>query len=117
MLFASAASDPAVNCQLGFGLICPSTVDHDGLFSFIWLSCPIPESQLFGSGDGHPSSLQNKNCPAPEGPAKDAGVEEQQVEKSEPQDSRSQSYLPTQETGNISSAPMEMTLLFSLSPI
>ncbi|XP_040851683.1 breast cancer type 1 susceptibility protein homolog [Ochotona curzoniae] len=61
-------------------------------------SCPIPESQLFGSGDGHPSSLQNKNCPAPEGPAKDAGVEEQQVEKSEPQDSRSQSYLPTQET-------------------
>ncbi|XP_058531377.1 breast cancer type 1 susceptibility protein [Ochotona princeps] len=64
-------------------------------------SCPISESQLFSSGDymdRHPSGLQNNNCPAPEGPAEDVGVEEQQLEKSEPQDSRSQSYLPTQET-------------------
>lgn len=59
------------------------------------------ESQLFGNRwytHSHSSALRNKSCPPQEESVKEVGLEQRQLEDSEPQDSVSESYLPTQDT-------------------
>ncbi|XP_062030833.1 breast cancer type 1 susceptibility protein isoform X6 [Lepus europaeus] len=59
------------------------------------------ESQLFrsrGYTHSHSSAPRNKSCPPQEESIKEAGLEQRQLEDSEPQDSASESYLPTQDT-------------------